>query len=343
MSTTIRFGLRIPPCASATAIAACVSDAERAGFDLAWLPDSQFLWRDVWACLALAATATQRIGLGTCVTNLETRHPSVTAAAAATIAEMAPGRVVLGVGSGDSATKTLGLRPTRVAVMEERIVDIERLLAGAEVTFGDRSMKLHTTPSQPVPIYLAANGPRMIELAGRRCAGALVLTGFRPDMIVATREIVDRGRAGRLDEPSAFDLCIGTMCHVTDDAAEAAHIVKPYVVATAQTGGAATLRALGIDIDPPAVVAGIYPDMSHAEDWDAAADAAGEWVTDDMARRYAETYCVIGNADYVTDRFQAAVAAGATSFYVRHPGTYTLPTALLETFGSEVIPRLSNG
>ena len=338
MSNTIRFGLRIPPCASASAVATCVRDAERVGFDVAWLPDSQFLWRDVWACLALAATATETIVVGTCVTNLETRHPSVTAAAAATISEIAPGRVILGVGSGDSAIKTLGMRPTRVAVMEERIVAIEALLAGAEVTFNDRSMKLHTAPPQPVPIYLAANGPRMIELAGRRCAGALVLTGFQPEMISATRELIERSRGGRQPEP--FDLCVGTICHVTDDPAEAAHVVKPYVVATAQTGGRDTLKQLGIDIDPPGVVAGIYPDMSHAEDWNAAADAASEWVSDDMARLYAQAYCVVGSPDYVTNRFQAAIDAGATSFYVRHPGSYTLPTTLVEAFGSDVIPRL---
>src|SRR5205085_2343501 len=101
-------------------------------------------------------------------------------------------------------------------------------------------------------------------------------TGFQPELIAATKKIVDRGRAARVgarrDEP--FDLCVGSICHVTDDPAEAARIVKPYVVSTFQTGGAATMRSIGIDIDPPAVVAGIYPDMSHAEDWDAAADAA---------------------------------------------------------------------
>jgi 5,10-methylenetetrahydromethanopterin reductase len=104
----VRFGLRIPPCAPATEVAASVVAAERAGFDVAWLPDSQFLWRDVWTCLGLAATQTSTITLGTCVTNFETRHVSVTAAAAATLGELAPGRAIVGVGSGDSAIKTLG-------------------------------------------------------------------------------------------------------------------------------------------------------------------------------------------------------------------------------------------
>jgi 5,10-methylenetetrahydromethanopterin reductase len=334
----IRFGLRIPPCAPATDVAASVVAAERAGFDVAWLPDSQFLWRDVWTCLGLAATRTTAITLGTCVTNFETRHVSVTAAAAATLGELAPGRAIVGVGSGDSAIKTLGLRPTRVAVMESRLAELRRLLQGDELDFDGRTMRLHTTPPEPVPIYLAANGPRMLELAARTYDGVLMLTGFQPELIAASRATIDRGREGR-----DVDVCVGTICHVTDDRHEAVHVVKPYVVATHQTGGRETLRAIGIDIDPPAVVGGIYPDMSHAEHWDEAADAAASWVTDEMAARYAEAYCVVGPAEQVTDRFRRAIDAGATSFYVRHPGSYTLPDSLLATFGADVIPALRGG
>ena len=228
----IRFGLRIPPCAPATAVAASVVAAERAGFDVAWLPDSQFLWRDVWTCLGLAATQTSTITLGPCVTNFETRHVSVTAAAAATLGELAPGRTVVGVGSGDSSIKTLGRRPTRVAVMESRLAELRRLLRGDELDFEGRTMRLHATPPEPVPIYLAANGPRMLELAARTCDGVLMLTGFRPELIAASRTTIDRGRAGR-----EVDVCVGALCHGADERHEAVHVVKPHVVATAQTGG----------------------------------------------------------------------------------------------------------
>src|SRR5581483_8918781 len=61
----VRFGIRIPPCADARAAAACARDAEAAGFDVAWFPDSQLLWRDVYAAMALAAGRTERIVLGT--------------------------------------------------------------------------------------------------------------------------------------------------------------------------------------------------------------------------------------------------------------------------------------
>ena len=337
----MRFGLRIPPCANAREVARCVAAAERAGFDIAWLPDSQFLWRDVWASLALAAELTDRVTLGTCVTNLETRHPSVTAAAAVTLEELAPGRMILGVGSGDSSIKTLGLRPTRLAEMRAGIGLIRRLTAGEAIDFEGREMRLHASLDRAVPVYMAANGPRALELAGEIADGVITVAGIAPDLVARMRERVAVGaeRAGRsLDE---LELCFGVFCHVTEDEREAARIVKPYVVAMAQVGGRETLRSIGIEIDPPAVVGGIYPDMSHAEDWDEAADAAEEWVTDDMALRYADAFCLVGSAEHCREKIARAAEAGATNIYVRHFSSYTLPEQVLAAYGELIIPSLA--
>jgi len=323
----MRFGLRIPPCRPAHEVARCVADAERAGFDIAWLPDSQFLWRDVWACAALSVARTERIVVGTCVTNLETRHPSVTATAAVTLEELAPGRTILGIGSGDSAVKTLGRRPTRLAEMREGVEVARRLMTGETVRFEEREMRLHASLDAPPPIYLAANGPKALALAGEIADGVITVAGLRADQVTALR-----ARVG-----ARVDVAFGTFCHITDDEREAARIVKPYVVAMAQVGGREALRAIGIDIDPPAVVGGIYPDMSHAEDWDAAADAAEEWVTDEQALRYADAYCLVGTATSVRERIERAADAGVTNLYVRHFESYTLPDALLRTFGEEII------
>jgi 5,10-methylenetetrahydromethanopterin reductase len=337
----VRFGLRIPPCANVREVARCVADAERAGFDIAWLPDSQFLWRDVWASLALAAEMTDRITLGTCVTNFETRHPSVTAAAAVTLEELAPERTILGVGSGDSSIKTLGLTPTRLAEMRDGIDLVRRLTAGETIDFEGRQMHLHASLDRPVPVYMAANGPKALELTGELADGVITVAGIAPDLVERMRARVAVGaeRAGRsLDE---IELCFGTFCHVTDDEREAARIVKPYVVAMAQVGGRETLRSIGIEIDPPAVVAGIYPDMSHAEDWDQAADAAEEWVTDEMALRYADAFCLVGSAEHCRERIARAAAAGATNLYVRHFSSYTLPDQVLAAYGELIIPSFA--
>jgi 5,10-methylenetetrahydromethanopterin reductase len=334
----VRFGLRIPPCANAAEVARCVVDAEHAGFDIAWLPDSQFLWRDAWACLALAAVQTKRIVLGPCVTNFESRHPSVTAAAAVTLEELAPGRTLLGVGSGDSSIKTLGLTPTRLAGMRAGVELVRELARGEPVTFGDRAMRLHASVERPPPVYMAVNGPKTLELAGEVADGVITVAGLAPDLVRRLRERVAAGarRAGRsLDD---VELCFGTFCHDTDDEREAARIVTPYVVALAQVGGRDTLRSIGIDIDPPAVAGGIYPDMSHAEDWDAAADAAEEWVDDETALRYADAFCVVGTAEHCRNRLARAAEAGAANFYIRHFSSYTLPSEVLAAFGEQIIP-----
>jgi 5,10-methylenetetrahydromethanopterin reductase len=335
-----RFGLRIPPCRALTEVADCVRDAERAGFDVAWLPDSQFLWRDVWGALSLAAARTESIGLGTCVTNLETRHPSVTAAAAASVEELAPGRVILGIGSGDSAVKTLGLRPTTLGRMREQVGVLRMLLAGEAADFEGRSLAIHGANGS-IPLYLAATGPKMQGLAGELADGVIVVTGLEPELVRATLGRIGEGaaRGGRRVED--LDVCFGTYAHVAEDRGEAARIVKPYVVATAQTGGQALLQGLGIHIDPPEVVGGIYPDMSHAEDWDAACDAAAEWVADEEALLFADAFCLIGSPEEIASRLQAAADAGARSFYIRHFSSYTLPAELLRTFADAVLPRFA--
>ncbi len=340
MSAGVRFGLRIPPCASATEIARCVGAAETAGFDVAWIPDSQFLWRDVWATMAVAAASTSTIALGTCVTNVETRHASVTAAAAATIEELAPGRTILGLGTGDSAIKTLGLRPTRLGRMREQLALIRALLAGGSAEFDGRPMRLRRPASTPVPLYMAATAPKALALAGEIADGVIVVRGLSPSLIARTVEQIGDGarRGGR--RPEGVDVCFGTLCHIADDELEAVRAVKPYVVAIGQTGGAEILRAAGIELDVPAGAGGIYPDMSHAEDWDAAVEIAGRWVSDDMAARYAEAFCLVGTADACAERLREAVEHGARSFYIRHFGSYTLPDALLELFGRSIIPRL---
>lgn len=341
MSRQVTFGLRIPPCRNVTEVADCVLRAEQAGFGIAWLPDSQFLWRDVWATLALAASTTSSIRLSTCVTNFETRHASVTAAAAGTIDELAPGRVILGVGTGDSSIKTLGLSPTKLDRMRAQIALTRALLEGGNADFDGRVMSIEASPRGRVPIYMAANAPKALALAGELCDGVIFLAGFRPELIHAALAHVVSGaeRAGRT--LADIDVCVGTVCHVTDDEREAAQIVKPLLVGTAQTGGGEALRQAGIEIDPPRVAAGIYPDMSHARDWDAAAAAASEWASDEQALRYAEAFCLVGSAGHCVGRLREAVDAGATSFYIRHVGSYTLPEELLAAFGEAVIPAFA--
>ena len=104
--------------------------AESLGFDQVWFFDSQMIYSDVYATMALAANKTKRIRLATGVAVPSTRMAPVIAHSIATIAELAPGRVELGVGNGNTARLTMGLRPVPLVRMKREIRLIQTLLKG---------------------------------------------------------------------------------------------------------------------------------------------------------------------------------------------------------------------
>jgi 5,10-methylenetetrahydromethanopterin reductase len=326
-------------------MAAFAASAEAAGFDVAWFPDSQFLWRNVWATLALAATSTKTIGLGTAVTNFETRHIAVTAAAASTIEELAPRRLRVGFGTGDSAVKTLGLRPTPLARVRENIGLFRRLTGGESVVFGadgdyaNREMTLSAAPGYQLPIYMAASGPKALALAGELCDGIIILAGVSPELIRRALGHVAEGaqRSGR--QLSDLDLWLAAHTFVTPDRETAARMVKPLCITSAQLGASAALRSVGIEIEVPKVVPGIYPDVTHAVDWDAAIRRSDAYVSEEQGDIYARNFTLAGTAEEVIDRIEAAADLGVNSFYIQDPLSYQLPTHQLEAFRDEIIPH----
>jgi 5,10-methylenetetrahydromethanopterin reductase len=220
----MKVGLRIPPCAPVGEIAAMAGDAERFGLDEVWFPDSQLLWRDVFTTAATAAAATTRITLGTAVTNVATRHPSVVASAARTVAELAPGRFVLGVGVGDSALGPVGLRQSSGAQLRARLAVVRDLLAGRPVDFGGVRSRLRDP--LPVPIHLAASGPRNLRLAGGIADGAILLSGVAPGALSAAADRVRDGAAAAGRHPD--------LVHAEDWNA-AVRACEPYVSDAAVT------------------------------------------------------------------------------------------------------------
>jgi 5,10-methylenetetrahydromethanopterin reductase len=150
--------------------------SEALGFRHLWIGDSHLIWRKANINLAAMALHTSRVTLGTAVTNPVTRHPAVTASAVATLDEAAPGRVILGIGLGGSAVETMGMKPSRLAAFEKTVHRMRALLAGEEVAFERGSLHLKHPPPRQIPIYVAASGPKMLELAGRIAEGVVLLS-----------------------------------------------------------------------------------------------------------------------------------------------------------------------
>jgi 5,10-methylenetetrahydromethanopterin reductase len=332
----MRIGLRLPPCAPAPAVAELASAAEAAGFDEVWFPDSQLLWRDVFTVTAAAAMVTDRIQLGIAVTNVVTRHHSVLASATRTVAELAPGRFVLGVGVGNSSLAPVGLPPATGAQLRARVGAVRTLLSGAAVDFGPVSSRLRDP--HPVPIYMAASGPRNLRLAGEIADGAILLSGTSPALLEeAIGRVQEGGQAvGRPRVP----VTVSAFCRVTDDLARDARELKPICAGVAQNGGTKFLQMYGVHVDVPASIPGVYPDLVHAEDWDQAVSACDPYVSDEAVIAFARGFCLFGTADEIAERINAIEAAGADAVFLQHVGSYDLPEVLLHDIADYVIPVL---
>src|SRR5574341_619608 len=151
--------------------------SEELGFSHVWIGDSHLIWREAYVNMAAAALNTKKVKLGTGVTNPLTRHPSVVASAYATLEELAPGRFIVGIGLGDSSVETMGMKPAKLAYFEETIRQMRALLAGEEVELETGKIHLKHPAKNKIPVYIAASGPKMLELSGRFADGIIVLVG----------------------------------------------------------------------------------------------------------------------------------------------------------------------
>ncbi|HXG20142.1 MAG TPA: LLM class flavin-dependent oxidoreductase [Methylomirabilota bacterium] len=150
--------------------------AEEWGFSHVWISDTQMMAGDPYICLALAAQQTTRVKLCTGVAVVGTRIPPVTANSIATLNQLAPGRVILGIGAGNSAWRAMGMAPRSLRELRTAVQVIRGLLRGEEVDYqcGEdrRAIRffhqehgfMNTRDS--VPIHIAANAPKAMALAG---------------------------------------------------------------------------------------------------------------------------------------------------------------------------------
>jgi len=169
----MKFGVTVVPSVSDWKL---FVDLETLGYDCAWAADSQMLYSDAYAVLALAAQNTSRIRLGTGVAVAPTRLAPVTAHSIASINQLAPGRVFLGIGTGHTAMRVMGQDPMKAGAFREYLSVLRALLHGEEVEYdlnGERQQIrfLHAERGfidveHPVPIYVAADGPLALKAAG---------------------------------------------------------------------------------------------------------------------------------------------------------------------------------
>lgn len=233
MRNGLTFGIGIFPHEerrSTAEVVEAVRVAEECGFTHAWKADTQGIFRDPYVTLALCARETSKIKLGTGVTNPITRHPAVTARAFGTLDEISGGRAVLGIGAGDTAFLHLGLTPASTKVLEDAITCIRSLLDGRDGSYQGRKVPaLSDFEPRKVPIYLAANGPKMLGLAGRLCDGVIASVGATYDLLKYVVDTIHQAAREARRAPESIDIVIQIGCDISEDREEARRNVRTYV------------------------------------------------------------------------------------------------------------------
>jgi 5,10-methylenetetrahydromethanopterin reductase len=228
------FGIEFVPADPALKIGYLAKLAEDVGFETIWITD-HYNNRDVYTTLAVLSLLTSKAKLGTGVTNPYTRNEAITASSIASINELSGGRAILGVGPGDKATfESMGIdwdKPlTRV---KESVLAIKSLLTpGKGDQSGTKKAKLAFSTS-PIPIYIGAQGPKMLELAGAIGDGVLINASHPADFKFAV-PVIRQGAEKSGRNPKDVEICAYAAFSADKDMAKAekaAKVVVAFIVA----------------------------------------------------------------------------------------------------------------
>jgi alkanesulfonate monooxygenase SsuD/methylene tetrahydromethanopterin reductase-like flavin-dependent oxidoreductase (luciferase family) len=284
--------------------------AERAGCGYAWFVDSQVLWQDVYVYMTHALERTERIVVGTAVTNPLTRHLTVTASVNALLNELHPGRVVLGLGRGDSAVRTAGERPVTTARLAESFPVLRELMAGRPVDLNDKevSFRWHK-PGPEVPIALSATGPRTLRLGGALADIVMLYVGTHPDAVGWAVGHVRAGaeEAGRDPDDVAISLLVGMEI---DDDWDVARAAVKWAPAACCNHVSDTIKR-NPDHDLPAVMLGLVEARNESYDYSGHLESGAEhtaYLTDELI----DAFTICGPADHCLEKLRSLEALGVS-------------------------------
>jgi alkanesulfonate monooxygenase SsuD/methylene tetrahydromethanopterin reductase-like flavin-dependent oxidoreductase (luciferase family) len=335
-----------------------ITRAEELGYSHAWLADSHMIWSDPYACLALAATNTSTIKLGTGVSVAATRPAPVTAASIATINRIAPGRTFLGIGTGNTAMRIMGHKPMTIAEFDEYLTVLRPLLRGEEAEYrwrGGTSPIRHIMPDDgfvdfdsPIPLYVSGFGPRSLGLAGKHGDGAVLSIPPNPGFMDRVWASVERGAPADFDRSSYLTCSLTTIVVLepgeSPDSERVRHQCGAFAMASLHYSYD-QFRNFGREPSGPvaevwddyrAVVEQVEPERRHQR------VHAGHncWVLPEeeqfLTRELMEATCLIGTEDQLIERLRDLGQAGLDQVMILPP--FDPRFEVLEAVGTRVLP-----
>jgi 5,10-methylenetetrahydromethanopterin reductase len=309
---------------------------EDAGMDSFWVADQRWM-RDVYVSLTDVAARTQRMLLGTRVTDPYVRHPALTAVAIASLDEASGGRAVLGIGAGGSGFTQMGLsRPKPAVAVREAIELIRRLWAGEEFEYQGRIVSwnhggLEFACRPDIPVVIVARSPLLLQLAGEVGDAAIVASGVTPGGVAFARELIARGerKAGRSE--GSTELMHMTYITIHEDRARARQVAKKGIVGAVSGSHPIYdfLTANGLEVTPELYA---YLDTGARDK-----DRILELIPDS----FVEKLCIAGSVDECAGQVAALVEAG-----IDHPLLAPIPVEaggeleILRQVSTRIMPEL---
>jgi len=291
--------------------------------------------RNVYVTLAAAALYTNKIILGTGVTNPWMVNPVITAQAIATLNELAPGRVVLGMGAGDKTTlEAVGIEMGKpLAAVKEAIEMFRKLTNGESVAFQGEvfkaaGAKLNFKPANKIPVYVGAQGPKMLEMAGKIGDGVLINASHPSDVEYAVK-LANEGMRQANKAASDVDIAAYTSFSVNEDIKKALKAATPVV-------------AFIVAGSPPSILEKHKIDVAKADELRAALK------TGDFGKAFAavtpemiNAFSICGTPDMCIERIAELRKIGISQFVVGSPIGTNVKNAI-DLIGSKIIPRFKD-
>jgi probable F420-dependent oxidoreductase len=333
----VRVGVTVLPDPPWSRLVELIGLAEEHGFDSGWTYDSPILWQEPYPLLTLMVQRTQRMRLGLCVTNPVTREPAVTASAYATLQDISGGRMLMGMGRGDSAVRVMGRKPTPIKLFERRLTMIREFMNGRTVDWEGTEIQLQwATGLAEIPLYVAAYGPRALGVAGRVADGVIIQLAD-PEIIQWTMATARAAaeEAGR--DPAALKCLVCAPSKVSDDLARARDEVR-WFPAMVGNHVADIVRVHGEGGAVPRALTDYIRDRDSYDysEHSRVGAAHGSFVSDEICDRF----CVIGSVDQVVAKLRELESIGVDEWIVylmTHEQEETLAA-----YGRDVIPALAS-
>ena len=308
----VKFGIEFVPKEPYWKITYYAIQAERGGFSNLWITD-HFNNRNVYVALTTAAIYTNRITLGPGVTNPYMVNPVFTAQAVATLNELAPARVVLGIGAGDKTTlASVGVEMRRpLSAVKEAVSIIRNMTSGENVVFKGEvfqiaGAKFFFKPRGRIPIYVGAQGPKMLALAGKIGDGVLINACDPKDVEYAVK-CVKEGVSEVDKQFSELDVAAYTSFSVHEDLKKATKAAVPVVAFIVAGSPSQVLERHEIDLRKAEEIR----EALKANEWGRAFGA--------VSQEMIEAFSVCGTPDMCIERIAELLKSGISQFVVGSP------------------------